>query len=224
MTKITTDYTEKATENTMCGAPLSRYRFVHWLVDILSNFMSDPVNLRDDRISRLLNIQDRPEPDFCRSLFIVDVPFSTDTRKACTTPAIMITAGEVQYPMTPLNNGIGAHEGLINAMMMYERTVVRSVSATITVVTERYDGTVLLADLIEDFLLRADILLPADGMIQKFNLTGSSAIRHISTGEAMHATDIYQIGIGVQAIGGITWTADTQGPVFRGTSGVTTVK
>jgi hypothetical protein len=224
MTTIVTDYTEKVTENTLCGAPLTRYRLAHWLVDILKNFMSDPINIRDNRLSVLLNIQDSPGEDFCKSLFIVDVPYNTDTRKACTTPAIVVSVGETQYPMSPLNNGIGNMQGAINARTMYERTVLRSMTATITIMTESCDGTLLLADIIEDFLVRVDLLLPQDGMIQRLNLIGGSTIRKIGTGEGLNAKDIYQLGINISVIGGITWTADTQGPVFRGLTGATNIK
>lgn len=224
MTTIVTDYTEKATENTLCGAPLTRYRLVHWLVDILKNFMADPVNLRDDRLSRLLNIQDSPGADFCRSLFIVDVPYNTDTRKACTTPAIMVSAGETQYPAMPLNAGSDAVAGAIQARQMYERTVPRGIVAAVTVITESCDGTMLLADIIEDFLIRVDELLPIDGMVHKLTLTGGSGIKRITAGEGLNAKDVYQLSLTLTAVGGITWTVDTQGPIFRGVTGVSATR
>lgn len=223
MTTITTDYTDKANENTLACAPLTKYRLTHWLVDLLKNFMSDPINLRDERISRLLNIQDGQAPDACKSLFIVDVPFNTDTRKACTTPAIMVSAGETQYPQdAPLNYGWGARAGAINAMQMYKRQVTRIISATVAVITESCDGTCLLTDIIEDFLVRISKEVKANGMIHQFNVMNSSSPKRIGAGEGMNAKDIYQSVISLAVMGGIAWTADTQGPVFRGVSGPVT--
>ena len=221
---IVTSYTEKDNKNTLEGAPLSKYRLTHWLVDLLKNFMSDPINLRDDRIARLLRIQDGRGIDDCKGLFIVDVPFNTDTRKACTTPAIMVSAGDTTYPLAPLNTGFGLNEGDINAQMMYERMYARQIKAFVAVVTESCDGTLLLAGIIEDFLVRADLMLDQDGMVQQLTVEGSSAPRRIGTGEAMNAKDIYQVVISLNAIGGIAWASDTQGPVYRGTKAGIVVK
>ena len=215
---ITTSYRSEDNKNTLCRAPLSKYRLVHWMVDILKNFMSDPINLRDERISKLLKIQDGTDINDCKGLFIVDVPFNTDTRKACTTPAIMVSAGESSYPIEPLNYGVGATAGAINAMQQYERTVSKNIGLQIALVTESCDGTLLLTDIVEDFLLRFEHQFTANGMIHRFKVMGSSAPKQIKSGEGLNAKDIYQVVISANAVGGVTWTSDTQGPVFRGVS------
>lgn len=216
MTTVLTSYTEKANKNTLCGAPLSKYRLVHWMVDLLKNFIADPINLRDERIARALKIQDGRGIDDCKGLFVVDVPYNTDTRKAANTPSIMVSAGESQYPIQPVNYGIGAASGAINARHMYERTVSKAIGLQIAIITESCDGTMLLADIIEDFLMRFEKQFPGDGMVQQFALQGSSATKRIAIGEAQNAKDNYQMVINAIVRGALTWTADTQGPVFRG--------
>lgn len=211
----TTDYTEKKTENTLCGTHLSRYRLGHWLIDILKNFLSDPVNIYDERIRKILMIQDGVDPNDCYALFKVEPPYTMDSRKAGTTPAILVNTTESKYPIVPLN-GVGATLGAINAQQMYRRSVARSMGATIAIVTESCDGTALLTDIIEEFLVRNSLLFPLDGMIGTFSVTGSSAVQRIPAGNAINAKDWYQAVIQVEVTGGLTWTTDTQGPVYRG--------
>lgn len=215
---ISTDYTRKATGDSLAGAPLNRYRFSNWLLDILKNFMSDPINLRDERICRLLRIQDGKLPDETWSLFRVELPYTTDTRKACTTPAIMVSAGAMEYPVRPVNVIAGLPTCGIGAVPARGGAVMRKLGATIAVVTESCNGTQLLAGLIEDFLVVNSQNFTRDGFLSNFVVNGSSEARRIGIGEAANAKDIYQIVISVSGIGGISWTTDSQGPVYRGAS------
>lgn len=210
---ITTDYTGK---DSLKGALLNKYRFSHWLVDILRNFMSDPINIKDERLCKLLLAQDGSGVDECRALFKVEVPFTADTRKACTTPAIFVSAGATEYPVRAFNALGGDTKTLIGAKAAYSNSVLRKMAGNIAVITESCDGTQLLAGLIEDFLVVNAFQLQQDGMVSQLSVTGSSETKRIETGEAANAKDVYQIVIGITAIGGISWTTDTQGPVYRG--------
>jgi len=216
MSTITTDYTESAQINTLCAAPLTRYRFAHWLCDVVRNFMSDPEHIRDERLRGLLWPQDGIEPDNCRASFQVGLPLAHDSRKACVTPALLVSAGQQTYPASFINAGVAAEETVTGIGAMYEGTAVRQVAGKIAVVTESLDGTLLLCDMLEDYLVAAGPLLQSDGMVQKLTLEGSSEPAMIRVGEAANAKELFQSVIGVTAAGGITWTTDTQGPVYRG--------
>lgn len=214
---ITTDYTCQANANTLCGAPLGRYRFTHWLCDTIKNYMSDPLNIRDERLSGLLFRQDGPEPDNCAASFLVSLPYSKDSRKACTTPAILVSAGEETYPVKTMLN--------MSPPMQLQPTVlkkhaVRSITGKIAVLTESLDGLLLLTDLLEDFIVSSQLEMSSEGMLTQLVLQGSSEPQEIKAGEGANAKPLYQSVIGIAAVGGITWTSDTQGPVYRGLTGV----
>lgn len=213
---ITTDYTYDANKNTLCGAPLTRYRFAHWLCDIVKNFMSDPEHIRDERLRGLLWPQDGIEPDECRASFRVGLPMDADSRKASVTPAILVSACQQDYPTDFINNGVPATWYPAGGRAMYLGTAVRRIAGKIAVVTESLDGTLLLCDTIEDYLITNHRLFPKDGMIQRFTLTGSSEPAMLRVGEAGNAKELYQSVISVLVAGGIAWETDTQGPVFRG--------
>lgn len=210
---ITTDYTWN---NSLHGAPLSRYRLSHWLVDTLKNFMSDPCNIRDERLRGLLGLQDGVEPDACRALFKVDVPFTQDTRKACTTPCIMVSTGEMSYPFKPVNSGISQTPYAMGVAMTAKGFVPRQLAATIAVVTESCDGTQLLTDTLEDFLVMNAQAFPKEGLVSQLTVAGSTGPQRISIGQALNAKDLYQSTISIVTTGALNWTTDTQGPVFRG--------
>lgn len=48
------DYTTKRDDDTLMGGALQGYRLIHWLADVLRNWFSDPINIKDERISKLL--------------------------------------------------------------------------------------------------------------------------------------------------------------------------
>ena len=217
MSTIKTDYTEKATRDTLQGARLDKYRLSHWLCDILRNFFSSPVNIHDERLVSLLFRQDGHEPDACCAKFLVARPMSKDTRKAAVTPAILVSAGECTYPVTPLNNGLDSINGAIEARAMYQRHAFRKINIRVAVLTESLDGTELLTGIIEDFLVLNTLQLQVDnGAVSQFNVLGSSEAQQISIGEAHNAKELYQEVINLSVAGSVVWSTDTQGPVYRG--------
>ena len=215
--KVTTDYTKQANPDTMYGGAMSSYRMLYWLKDILCNFMSDPVNIKDDRICKLLNMQDGATPEQLNALFDVGVAYSESTKKACTTPMIFISLGPRQYSVRGINFIGSEPVSICNWKPMRQGCKHKIINMVITIMTEKYDSTVVFTDLFEDFLLINEDLFKTDnGMISEFHVTGVSAPEMQQIGQSAHAKVIYVQKISVSAVGGISWTSDTQGPVFRG--------
>lgn len=217
MTMISTDYRQTANPDTMKGGAITSYRMLYWLKDILCNFMSDPINIKDDRICKILNMQDGATPEQLNALFNVGVAYSPETVKACTTPQILISLGPRQYPTGSINQ-IGSPPVATGwSSPMYQGCKHKVVNMVITIITEKHDSTVVFTDLIEDFLLINEINLVRDnGMISEFHVTGVSEPQFMKIGTSANAKELYLQKIGVTSVGGISWTTDTQGPVYRG--------
>ena len=215
--KVVTDYTKQDNTDTLIGGALSSYRMLYWLKDILCNFMSDPVNLKDDRICKILNMQNGATPEQLNALFAVGVAYNDRTTKACTTPMIFISLGPRNYPVGGINQ-IGADSvsicGFKPMGMGFKHKTIHMV---ITIMTEKYDSTIVFTDLFEDFLLTHEALFKLDnGMISEFHVTGVSEPEVQNIGQSTHAKEIYVQKISVSVTGAISWTTDVQGPVYRG--------
>lgn len=217
MSAIVTDYRAATNPDTMKGGALSSYRMLYWLKDILCNFMSDPINIKDERICKILNMQNGATPEQLNALFDVGVAYSESTQKACTTPMIFISLGARQYPVRGINQIGAAPTASAWGNPMCQVLRYKTVNLVVTIMTEKYDSTVVFTDIIEDFLLINEELLAADnGMISEFHVTGVSEPEFQQIGTSAHAKEIYVQKIGIQVVGGISATRDTQGPVFRG--------
>ena len=188
------------------------------MLDILKNLFSDPINIPDERLRSLLFVQDGLNPDNCKAFFKIEAPYSPDRRKAGTTPAILVSAGQTQYPSQTVNVIVASTGCPIGANAEYGDHVMRICGLSIAVLTESCDGTQLLADIIEDFLVTYRRELSADAPADRVDVVGSSGIEEINTASAANAKPLYQIVLSVQVAGGISWRTDTQGPVYRGMS------
>jgi hypothetical protein len=212
------DYTEAGNQDSLRnrGGAMQNYRLMHWLADILKNFFSDPINIKDERICKLMNLQDSDD-EHLDSLFDVGTPFSQDTKKACSTPMIIVSLGQTQYPVKDFGirpSPVMAENGAVH---MSQSLKVKVVGCTVSVATESYDGTMLLGGLIEDFLLINEKLFVQDNnTLSEFRVQGSTEPQEIKVGTAANAKTIYQMKIAIQMAGSISWTTDTQGPLFRG--------
>ena len=222
---IITSYTKSSKLDTMQGGAISSYRMLYWLRDILANFMADPINIKDERICKILNLQDGATPEQLNALFSIGVSFNESTKKACTTPLIYISLGPRDYSIRGINQ-IGSDKiAICGAVPMHMGVKHKTIHMVITIMTEKHDSTVVLTDLIEDFLLINETLLIQDnGMISEFHVTGVTAPEILVAGTGAHAKNIYQQKISVSATGGISWTTDTQGPIFRGVETQVNVK
>lgn len=212
----TFDYTAEENQDSLKSGAMQKYRLMHWLKDVLRNFFSDPANIKDARISRLLQLQDGANDDQLKALFQVGTQYSKESKKACTTPAIIVGIGETKYPMPALNS-LAARATLGGITPAESGARCMTTALQVTIATESYDGTVLLGDIIETFLIVNESLLVLDnGMISSFRVQGSSAVQDIQIGAASNAKTLYQSSIGISIVGGIGWNSDTQGPVYRG--------
>lgn len=217
MSAILTDYTAKGNPDTMKGGAISAYRMLYWMKDILCNFMADPINIKDERICKILNLQNGATPEKLNALFNVGVAYSESTKKAGTTPVIFISLGPRQYPIRGINQIGAAPVALCGATPMNEGVRHKVINMVITIMTEKHDSTVVLTDLIEDFLLINETeLIQDNGMISEFHVTGVSQPEYLEIGRTTNAKCLYQQKISIQSVGGISWTKDTQGPVYRG--------
>lgn len=210
---IRTSYTAEDNKNTLSNTPLTRYRFVHWLCDVLNNFMFDPANIKDERLAKLLAVRTTiADPEYRNPLVQVGMPLSADIKYAGTTPAVFVTCGGMSYELTPL-----VTPALNTQAMTRNSSVLRRLGAVVSVITESADGTILLADTVEDFLVMNRLNLSQDYNDSiNLKITGSSELQHIGAGQAGNAKDLYQISINLSAFGMFQWSTDVQGPVYRG--------
>ena len=220
MNNLQFDYTKETNKDTLCGAGLTQYRLVHWMVDILRNFMSDPVNMHDERLVRLLFGQDGKIPETLDALFRIEPPYTRDVRKAGTTPAIMVSAGDETFPVGFVNIPPAVLPSTSGAAAAFSGHKIKQATLNIAVITESCDGTILLKDIIETFLVMHEQLLVWDnGSISEFHVTGASQVQAIQAGQAANAKPLYQQVLSVQVVGGLRWNVDTQGSVFNGMRG-----
>ena len=214
---VTTDYRAEANIDTLRGGTFDPYRLMYWLKNILENFMSDPINIHDPRLCHLLSMQDGEGAAHLDALFEVGVPYSERTQKACTTPMILISLGEAQYPIRGITEAGAAPTSLDGALPMYEGYQHKNLILYITIITEKYDSTVVLTNAIERYLvINSNALVQDNGMISEFHLQGITAPKMEDAGTKSNAKPIYEQKIAIVVTGGISWTTDTQGPVFRG--------
>lgn len=213
---ITTDYTAEGNQDTMQPGGLSAYRLMYWMVDILKNWFADPINIKDNRLQSLLWKQDdNSKDDRLHAVFDIGAAYSTDTKKAHTTPMMVVMVGDTSHDLSGLNLPSGAPTGLNGAMPMYYGMRIKIIPLNISITTETYDGTLLLGGYIEDFLTMHEKLLQDDcGMLSSFQVLGMTAPQ--KTNDTSQAKNTFESIIQIQTVGCIGWEVDTQGPVFRG--------
>ena len=215
--QVLTDYTEKGNIDTLKGGTFEPYRLMYWLKNILENFMSDPINIHDPRLCHLLSMQDGEGAAHLDALFDIGVTFSERTQKACTTPMIIISIGESQYPMRGITEVGSDPVSECGSIPMYTGLQHKVLPLYITVITEKYDSTVVLTSAIERYLIiNSNALVMDNGLISEFHVQSVSAPKMEDAGAKSNAKPVYEQIISILVTGGISWTTDTQGPVFRG--------
>ena len=215
-TPITTDYTKAGNPDSLKPGAFSAYRLMYWMVDILKNFFADPINIKDERLQSLLWRQDDDSKDErLHAVFDIGAGYAPFTQKAHTTPMMVVLVGDTTHLHAGVNLQGAVANALNGSMPMYQGQRTKQIPLMISVTTESYDGTVLLAGIIEDFLTMHEKLLVTDcGMISSFRVMGTTAPK--KTDDQAQAKDTYESIIQIQTTGCIGWTIDTQGPVFRG--------
>lgn len=213
---ISTDYTKEANQDSLQPGALSAYRLMYWMVGILRNFFADPINIKDERLQSLLWRQDADvKSNRLKAVFEITAGYPPNTQKASTTPMITVLVGDTTHLPQAVNLMNAGRNALNGSTPMYKGTVVKQIPLYISVTTEAYDGTLLLAGIIEDFLTTHEKLLVTDcGLISTFKVVGTSAPK--KTDDQAQAKDTFESVIQIVTTGCIAWTIDTQGPVFRG--------
>ena len=199
------DYTKESNIDTLRDYPLQGYRLMHWLEDVISNWLCDPINMKDERLISLLGLNKLDE-ETLQALCSTGTPYNTDTKLAGSTPKVIISLGGTEYADTPLL--VGNKPNALNGSIPARNNMkIKNVALKVSVYTESYDGTVLLAGLLEDFLaFNESSLLLDNGSLSSFIVKGTSEVTEIKQGGAANAKTLYASTIMVVISGGITWT------------------
>lgn len=210
---VFTDYTEDT--NTFKPGFGQQTRIIKYVRDILLNWFADSRNIKD---SRLLPLLYDKNGNLNKGLIKIDTPFSQDKRFSGTTPAIIINRGAIQYDLQPVNSNPLNEQVLNNPTKPFiGQFRLKIFPVTITVITESHDGTDLLAELIQLFLAMNYKVIRQDcPILNAFKLSGVSQIQKLDMGQAGNAKQLYTTAINIMIGTHITWTEDTQGPVFNG--------
>ena len=213
---ISTDYTQAGNPDSMQPGVFSAYRVMYWMVDILRNFFADPINIKDERLQSLLWRQDSDtKSERLKAVFEITAGYPPNTQKASTTPMMVVLVGDTVFAQSGINLQGAPRSSRSGSVPMYQGNVLKVMPLYISVTTESYDGTILLAGIIADFLLMHEKLLITDcGMLATFKVEAVSAPK--KTEDTAQAKDTYESIIQISTSGNVGWVVDTQGPVFRG--------
>ena len=206
-----TDYTE---QNTLLEGFGQQYRILKYMKDILNNFFADSRNIKDPRLLKLMyDCKGNLNKDCIR----VGCTFDPDTKYAGTTPAVIIGVGDISYSQRPINQAGNPafRTNPLNSPTYQWRF--KNIPIVVSVITESYDGTLLLTQLIQMFLVMNSNTIQQDcNNISAISVQGVSTIREVSMGESGNAKQLYASNISVPISSVLSWTHDTQGPVFKG--------
>lgn len=206
---IVTDYTQKVSQ----GAG-QQYRILKYIKDILNNWFADSRNIKDQRLLRLLyNSQGQLNKDCIR----LGCAFDPQKAYAGTTPAIVVSLGDIQYSQRPVTVGMsrGFTQNPTQAILGHWRT--KMIPIQVSVITQSYDGTVLLTQLLQLFLLTNSYAIAADcNGLSSFDVVGVQAPKELPPGQSGGAKYTFASNVSIQASSVVSWTQDTQGPVYKG--------
>lgn len=215
---VTTNYTKSANIDTLKGGTGQAYRVLHWITDVLKNFFSDPINIKDERLRSLLYKQDGNTDETLNALFKIEAPFNPDSKKACTTPSVIVSVSDITYA-DPGFNLVGFHKKLdaggdiIAAQSVFHKII----NININILTESYEGTLLLSELICDFLqINKKSFLLDNKSVNGVVIQGLKGPDAIEVPNAFNAKPLYMSNLLLQVSAGVSNLIDTQGPTFRG--------
>lgn len=208
---IKTDYTDKPTFQ---SGYAQQYRIQKYFKDILNNWFADSNNIKDPRILKLLyNSKGELNKDCIKTGCLYD----PDGKYAGTTPAVVVGLGDIQYRHHPANRGGNvSFQSNRTQPPIYEWRL-KVIPVSVTVITESYDETVLLTQLIQLFLTMNSVAIERDyNNLSSVAVMGVSAPQVIPSGQAGNAKQLFSSSISITASSALAWTFDTQGPVFKG--------
>lgn len=219
--QVTTDYTGKENRSTLEFGGMQAYRVVHWLKDVLKDFLLSSRNLLDERLGISADRKDDLDAERIDSLFRVDTTFNPNARAAGATPLILVSPTSSTYPAEVLTEIGGRDESVNNGFVRYIGTRIRTIDVGVSVITSSCDGTVLLAGLVEDFLVTSEPDLLKDcGCLSMFKVMGSQGPVAVDGGREGSTGPLYKTDISVRMTGYLKWLSDTPGPLYRGIGNV----
>ena len=183
--------------------PLTRLGLSHWLRDALAAEMALEAEASG-----------RPQVPVHVGLPLND----DDAAMASDTPALLVSVGQSGYPLTPLNGlqpVTDPRTGIAPAGLF---AVARTMAVAVTVLAESAEEAMGLADAAEARLLALSHHLPPDSPATALTVEGGSGAELVQTGAAGNPKPLYRETIRLSAHGGVTWSHDTRGPLFRGVS------
>lgn len=208
---ILTDYTEKSTLPEGFG---QQYRIVKYIKDIINNFFADSRNIKDQRI---LSLMYNRKGDLNKDCIKVGCPFDPDSTYAGTTPAVVVGVGDISYSPRHINEG-GNPQFASNPMKApIGDWRIKNIPVIISVLTQSYDGTLLLTQLIQMFLtMNSNVIRQDCNNINAISVQAVSSIKEVPMGSTGNAKQLYMSNISMSIASVLSWTCDTQGPVFKG--------
>lgn len=207
-----TDYTQT---NTFQAGYGQQTRIVKYIRDIILNWLAQPRNIKDKRILSMLYL---PNGQLRPGCVKVDTPYDPDKAFAGTTPAIVVSRGSIQYNIHPVNNNTVNPQFRINKTQApIAKFRLKVMPVNIAVVTQSHDGTDLLAELLQLFLaMNCDAIRKDCQLLNFFDVAQVSQISAVKPAQLGNAKQLYMSTIKLTIGTHITWTQDTQGPVFKG--------
>lgn len=207
-----TDYTQQSTFQPGYG---QQTRIVKYFRDLLLNWLAQPRNIKDKRILSMLYL---PNGQLRPGCVKVDTPYDPDKAFAGTTPAIVVSRGPVKYDLSPVNTNPLNSDFINNpTQAMVGQFRLKTFPVNINVITQSHDGTDLIAELLQLFLVMNHQAIREDCSLLSFvQVGGVSEIQAVKPAEAGNAKQVYAASITLNVGTHVTWTQDTQGPVFTG--------
>lgn len=207
--RVITDYTKQ--QDTFEPGIFSSYRLAKFIRGVVCNWAADQNNIQDKRLLGLFFGKDgKPNVDLCN----IGTAFNKQSRYAGATPAITVSIGQAQYAPRDIALTGNAYIGMTQNNISTS-TRMKTIGVDVSVITQGYDSTMLLADMLQSYLLRNTIPIVEDcPMLAALDVTGIDATSVVET--QTQAKQVYGTVVHLVATGYVCWTIDTQGPVFRG--------
>ena len=214
-----TDYTEKSTLSEGFG---QQYRISKYIKDILNNWFADSRNIKDQRLLRLLYDRKGCLNKDCIKL---GCAYDPDKIYAGTTPAVIVSVGDIVYKPRPINEPGNAAFNKNPMQAPIKHWSIKMIPIIVSVITQSYDGTLLLAQLLQLFLkMNCSVIQQDNNNIDAIDVQQVSAIQELPIGQAGNAKQLFACSITVPTASTLSWTTDTQGPVFKGVGVKTNIK
>lgn len=211
MNPIFTDYTQTSTFQLGYG---QQSRIIKYVRDLIYNWFSDSRNIKDQR---LLSLMYDKEGNLSSNCIKISTSFDPNKIYAGTTPAVLVSLGNISYNQLPVN--MPGNQAFVNNPIQppVSGSLLKNIPINITIVTQNHDGTVLLAQLIEMFLVMNSLTIQQDfNSLSYFGVQGVEAPKEVNAGSLGNAKQLYSSNISIVTQSYVVWTTDTQGPVFKG--------